>query len=59
MTVLENRLDTIWSRATVIPTGQHTPEQQSPPQPADVVSRKTSMLSEGMIPEEPCFWKTN
>ncbi|EFO88309.1 hypothetical protein CRE_15134 [Caenorhabditis remanei] len=52
MTVLENRLDTIWSRATVIPTGQHTPEQQSPPQPADVVSRKTSMLSEGMIPDE-------
>ncbi|CAB01238.5 Potassium channel domain-containing protein [Caenorhabditis elegans] len=48
MTVLENRLDTIWSKATVLPTGQVISE----PPTIDVASRKTSMLSEGMIPDE-------
>uniref|UniRef100_A0A1I7T518 Ion channel n=1 Tax=Caenorhabditis tropicalis TaxID=1561998 RepID=A0A1I7T518_9PELO len=48
MTVLENRLDTIWNKATVLPTGQTPPEQPN----ADVLSRKTSMLSEGMVPDE-------
>uniref|UniRef100_A0A8R1HQ90 Potassium channel domain-containing protein n=1 Tax=Caenorhabditis japonica TaxID=281687 RepID=A0A8R1HQ90_CAEJA len=48
MTVLENRLDTIWSKATVLPTAQMAPEQHI----ADVASRKHSMLSEGMIPDE-------
>ncbi|CAL2040499.1 unnamed protein product [Caenorhabditis brenneri] len=52
MTVLENRLDTIWSSATVIPTGQTTPEQQQSQHTADVVSRKHSMMSEGMVPDE-------
>ncbi|UMM28726.1 hypothetical protein L5515_011436 [Caenorhabditis briggsae] len=49
MTVLENRLDTIWSSATVIPTGQSPQEQQSQP---NSVSRKTSMISDGMVPDE-------
>lgn len=49
MTVLENRLDTIWSKATVMPTGQPIAEQQ-----VDAISRKysTRSISEGMIPDE-------
>lgn len=49
--MLENRLDTIWSKATVLPTGQVISE----PPTIDVASRKTSMLSEGMIPDEVSF----